>query len=111
MAEEFFQLMKNDPQAAYLQTDDLLQANTTPEEFAALKDNWYVQNLSDISMSSVALDSAAYSSDYDGPYALTTLSGTASFTDSTSTPLTVLWFYDFEVEAWELDGFQFEPSN
>lgn len=107
MTEEFIALLKTDSEAAYEQTSATFQSITTLEGLVTFSSNPVVQHLEDVTITGISMDSAAYSTDYDGPYAQITLSGESLFDDGSIGLVTIIWSYDFDEVVWELDGIDF----
>lgn len=111
MTEEFIALMKTDPEAAYEQTSATFQSITTLEGLVTFSSDPVVQHLEDVTVTGISIDSAAYSTDYDGPYATITLSGESLFDEGSTGIVSVIWSYNFDEAAWELDGIDFSPKE
>lgn len=111
MTEEFIALMKTDPEAAYEQTSATFQSITPLEDLVTFSSDPVVQRLEDITVTGISVDSAAYSTDYDGPYATITLSGESLFDEGSVGIVASIWSYNFDEDAWELDGIDFSPKE
>lgn len=110
MSQDFFALMKTDPESAYQETSIAFQEVTSERDFVNFSEGDLVQHLTAVTVQGISEKSSAYDSDYSGPAAIITLSGDASFDDGSSGLISVQWFYAFDQKAWEINSFEFKPK-
>ena len=110
-SEAFLALLKTDPATAYGETSLAFQEITSEEDFSTFSQGLIVQHLTDITLTGISSNSAVYNSKYDGPYAQITLSGDSNFDDGSSGRITLVWSYNFDESAWELDSISFKAKT
>lgn len=111
MSQDFFALVKTDPQAAYQETSADFQGVSSEQDFLDFAQGDIAQHLTDITIDGISFHSSAYDSDYNGPMASIVLSGEGTFDDGSSDLVEIDWFYDFDNEVWEVTYFEFNPKD